>query len=85
MHIHGMQMNFNQVSLQSAAASEKTAAAQRAAEVRKKLLKRAEGTDDELNPEESFMIGRWLEEDSYQGQGQHRHYSPGENQTDDER
>ena len=39
MHIHGNSMNINAASLYSSAQNEKTAAAQRAAEVRKKLLK----------------------------------------------
>jgi hypothetical protein len=84
MHIHGMQMNFNQASLQSQATAEKAAAAQRAAEVRKKLLRSAGSVDNELNPDESFMVGRWLDEGSYQGQGRRRHYSAEENQNSDE-
>jgi hypothetical protein len=69
MHIHGMQMNFKQVGLQSARAAENAANAQRTAAVRKKLMTRSESIEDEPNPEESLMIGRWLEGDSYQGQG----------------
>jgi len=65
MHIHGNQMNLNSASLYSAAGAEKAAAAQRSAEVRKKLLRSAaiEGTTD---PEEALLIGHWL--GSAQGQ-----------------
>lgn len=84
MHIHGMQTNFNQLSLQWAATAEKAATAQRAAEVRKALTKRAGSVEDELDSEASLMVGWWLEHGSHQGQGQHRHDSPGENQTADE-
>jgi hypothetical protein len=59
MHIHGNNMAVNQANLYSAAQAERTASAERAAEVRKKLLKSAAGLDG-TTPEEALMIGQWL-------------------------
>jgi len=57
MRVHGNQMNLNTINPYSAAA-EKAVAAQRAANVRKKLVKSA----DELAemPEETLLISSWL-------------------------
>ena len=43
MHIHGNAMNVNAANLYSAAQGERAAAAERAAEVRKRLLKALQG------------------------------------------
>jgi hypothetical protein len=64
MHIHGSQMNLNAINPYSAAA-EKAAAAQRAADVRKKLLKSASGLEGADCPDETLILGHWL--DSGQG------------------
>ena len=61
MHIHGNSMNINAASLYSSAQNEKTAAAQRAAEVRKKLLRSASDIEGASSPEEAFMIGQWMD------------------------
>lgn len=61
MHIHGSHMNLNSASLYSLAGAEKAAAAQRAADVRKKLLKGAAETDGAASPEEEFLIGGWMD------------------------
>jgi hypothetical protein len=61
MHIHATQMNMNSASLYSAAGAEKAAAAQRAADVRKKLMKSASGIEGASSPEEAFMIGQWTD------------------------
>ena len=61
MHIHSSQMNLNSASLYSAAGAEKAAAAQRAAEVRIKLLKSSQEVDSTASPEETLMISHWLD------------------------
>jgi hypothetical protein len=61
MHIHGAAMNSYAANLYSAANAETAAAAQRAAEVRKRLLKSAQSIDTESSPEEAFMIGEWTD------------------------
>jgi hypothetical protein len=61
MHIHGNSMNVNAASFYSAAQGERAAAAQRIAEVRKKLLKSSASVDAEQTPEETLMIGHWLD------------------------
>jgi hypothetical protein len=68
MHIHGNPMNLNGASLHSAAGAASAAAAQRAANVRKKLMNASHGM--ELNAEAGFMVGRWSEEGSQNGRQQ---------------
>jgi hypothetical protein len=58
MHIHGNQMNLNTINPYSAAA-EKAAAAQKAANVRKKLMKAASTDKSVQSPEEVLMAGSW--------------------------
>ncbi len=60
MHIHGNQMNLNAVNPYSAAA-EQAAAAQRAANVRKKLMKSASDIEGVSSPDEAFMVGHWMD------------------------
>jgi hypothetical protein len=60
MHIHGNSMNLNQASLYSAAAAEKAATAQRAADTRKKLLMKSQELDSSAIPDETVMISHWL-------------------------
>jgi hypothetical protein len=60
MHIQRSQMNPSLGNPYSAAA-EKALAAQRAAAVRKKLMKNAREIEGASTPEEAFMIGRWTE------------------------
>jgi hypothetical protein len=60
MHIHGNQWNLNAVNPYYAAA-ENAAARQRAAEVRKKLLKGAAEITGAATPEETLLIGQWLD------------------------
>lgn len=59
MHIHGNQMNLNAVNPYSAAA-EKAAGAQRAADVRKKLMRSAGEVQGASSPEEALMAGQWM-------------------------
>ncbi|MDR3751237.1 MAG: hypothetical protein P4K94_07090 [Terracidiphilus sp.] len=60
MHIHGNSMGIQAASFYSAAQGEKTAA-ERAAEVRKRLLKHAAGMDTEDQSEETPSFGQWLD------------------------
>ncbi len=59
MRIHGNQANLSAVNPYSAAA-EKAAAAQRAADVRKRLLKRAAEADKTAVPHEAQLVGKWM-------------------------
>ena len=59
MHIHGNQMNLNAVNPYSAAA-EKAAAAQKAADVRKKLMNSASPIEGISSPDEALMVGKWM-------------------------
>jgi len=61
MHIHGNSMNVQAANLYSAAQGERAAAAERAAEVRKKLLKSAALSEGAASPEETLMIGQWMD------------------------
>ena len=59
MRIHGNQMNLNTVNPYSAAA-EKALAAQRAANGRKKLVKRVDVAEAAATPEETLLISSWM-------------------------
>jgi len=72
MHIHGNPMAAGPAGVHSAASAEKAAAAQRALETRRKLMKSASEIDGELNSEGLFMIGRGSEESS----GRHEQPQP---------
>ena len=61
MHIHATQMNINAINPYSAAA-DRAVAAQRAADLRKKLLKNVANLEASSSPEEARMIGQWLEQ-----------------------
>jgi hypothetical protein len=61
MHIHGNLMSVNAANLYSAAQGERAAAAQRAAETRRKLLKSAAEPEAASSPDEAFMIGQWMD------------------------
>ena len=73
MHIHAQSMNLNAVSLHSAAAAEKTAATQRAADVRRKLKAGALRLEAESDTEDDLRIGQWSNDDSRQRQ---EYYGP---------
>ena len=69
MHIHGNHMNMNSANLSALAGANQAAAAQRAADVRKKLLKYATSAATDAEPgsapgssEETVWVGRWMEE-----------------------
>jgi hypothetical protein len=61
MHIHASSMNMNSASLYSAAGAEKAAAEQRAADIRRKLMKSASDIEGVPSPDEAFMIGQWMD------------------------
>jgi hypothetical protein len=67
MHIHASQINMNPVNPYSAAA-EKAIAAQRAANIRKKLMKSTANLKGASSADEAFMIGRWMDSRYRQGQ-----------------
>jgi hypothetical protein len=58
-------MSVNAANLYSATQEERAAAAQRAASVRKKLIKSASEIDGAASPEETLMIGKWVSEEQY--------------------
>jgi hypothetical protein len=68
MHIHGNSMNVNSASFYSVGNGEKAAAAERAADVRKRLLKGAAAVDGTASPEETLLIGHWLDGREVNGQ-----------------
>ena len=61
MHIHGSMQNIQGANLTSISGAERAAAAQRAADVRKRLLKNAQTLDGDTTPEETLLIGQWLD------------------------
>jgi hypothetical protein len=62
-------MNMNPVNPYSAAA-EKAVAAQRATDVRKKLLKSAAAVEGASGSEGDLMISQWMKADQNQAQGE---------------
>ena len=60
MHIHGNSMTINAANFYSTAQQEK-AAAQRAANVRKKLIKNTSEIEGSATPEETLTIGQWMD------------------------
>jgi hypothetical protein len=60
MHIHPSAIGLHPINI-SAAGNERAAAAQRAVEIRKRLLKAAQGVAAAATPEENLLIGQWLD------------------------
>jgi hypothetical protein len=75
MHIHGNSFNMQAASL-SAAQQLKAAETRRAADIRKKLLKSAAGLESVTDPEETLLIGEWLQD----GQSHARDFADGEDE-----
>jgi len=73
MHVHNHPTNFNAVDLYSSKAAERAASAQRAADVRRKLMKA--GLDVEVDPFESFLVGQGPEGGSRQRQDQNQNHA----------
>jgi hypothetical protein len=59
MHIHGASLAVSAASFHSAQLEER-AAARRAAETRKRLLKAGESAAAEATPEETLLIRQWM-------------------------
>jgi hypothetical protein len=68
MHIHGNATHLNSASLHSAAGAARSAAAQRAADTRKKLSAGAAGIAADSGPDATVMIGHWLGDTQDQAQ-----------------
>jgi len=60
MHIHPSAIGLHPINT-SAAGNERAAAAQRGADVRKRLLKAAQRAAAAATPEENLLIGQWLD------------------------
>jgi len=67
MHIHGLNANNQAANLQSPTNDVRAIAAQRASEVRKRLLQNGQIVEAELSPDRVRMIRQWL--DNRNGQG----------------
>jgi hypothetical protein len=61
MHIHSTQLNIDAVGSYSTAQESRATAAREAAEVRRKLLKSASGVEGSASPEETVLIGQWMD------------------------
>jgi hypothetical protein len=75
MHIHGLPTNFNDGGLGASAGANRAAAAQRAAEMRKRLATGAQGLDGASSPEETLMIGQWTDSRHSQTQSADEYHS----------
>ncbi len=75
MHIHGNFMNMNAADSYSTANAGRAAAAERAAAVRKKLLRGAASVDESATPEETLMISRWLAGSQGQNESNGEYYA----------
>jgi hypothetical protein len=73
MHIHGNSMSVNAANLYSATQEERAAAAQRAASVRKKLIRSASDLESAASPEETLLIGHWIESRHNQAQSEEQY------------
>ena len=60
MHIHPSAIGLHPINTY-AAGNERAAATQRAADVRKRLLKAAQEAAPDATPEENLLIGQWLD------------------------
>jgi hypothetical protein len=76
MHIHGNPMQFNAANLHTAAVAEKTAATERATEVRKKLLDGGLDIDGGLNTESGLAVARRSGGNSQQQLGRNQGENP---------
>jgi hypothetical protein len=60
MHIHPAAVGVHSINTY-AAGNDRSAAAQRAAEVRKRLLKSAQSIEPGTDPDATLLIGQWLD------------------------
>jgi hypothetical protein len=72
MHIHGANANTNGANLHSAGDDVRAIAAQRASEVRKRLLKSGQIVEAQLSPDQLLLVRQWLANRNGQGQADNR-------------
>jgi len=75
MHIHGNSMTVNAANFYSATQEERAAAARRAASVRNKLIRSASEMEGTASPEETLMIGQWMDSRHSQVQSEEQYYN----------
>jgi hypothetical protein len=68
-------MAVNAANFYAAGQNEKTADSQRAAEVRRRLLKGAAQIDAAASPEETLLIGQWMDSRHSQTQSEDEYHS----------
>jgi len=68
-------MIVNAANFYGAAQGERAAAAQRAAEVRKRLLKSGSEIEGAATPEESLLIGQWMDSRHSQLQSEEQYHT----------
>jgi hypothetical protein len=78
MHIHGNSINFQIAGINSYAAIETEANRQRAAEVRRKLMKIATDLEGESSPEESFLVDQWRNSQHGRGRNEDQYHASAE-------
>ncbi|MGA3334543.1 MAG: hypothetical protein ABSC62_10320 [Terracidiphilus sp.] len=61
MHIHPSAIGLHPINTCAAGNEQSAAAAERATQVRKRLLKTAQGATADATPEETLLIGQWLD------------------------
>lgn len=83
MHVHGNSMAINAANFYSAAQNREAIAAERAAAVRKKLLKSAAEIEETATPEESLMIGKWMDAQQGRAQSEDQYHAGAENKEPD--
>ena len=81
MHIHSM--NFNANNIASAGAAESAAARQKAADVRKKLMSADSDLDAVSSPDETYMIGKWMNAAHAQPPGEDEYHSSASSKEQD--
>lgn len=70
MHIHGPSMNIQAANFHSAnLQSRATLEAQRAAETRKRLLRKSASLQADADPDAVLLIGHWLDPEARPGSG----------------
>jgi hypothetical protein len=76
-------MTVNAANFYSAAQGERAAVAQRTADVRKKLFKSAAGIDSAATPEETLLIGQWMDARPSQMQSEEQYHASLEGRDSD--
>jgi hypothetical protein len=68
-------MAVNAANLYSATQEERAAAAQRAANVRKRLIRSASQVEGAASPEETLMIGQWMDSRHSQVENEEQYFN----------